>query len=148
MTWSRASTASGSLQSGQIYQAEKRYLHADGHVIWVQLACSVVRDEHGSPQYFIAQTQDVTESKKLRERLQQAQRLETVGALAGGVAHDFNNLLAVILDYVGFVRDELPPDSEGRERRRRDQPCRRARSAADRAAAGVRSTKDRRSRGA
>jgi len=58
-----------SLQSGQVYQAEKRYVHADGHVIWVQLAVSVVCDEHGSPQHFVAQTQDITEPKRLRERL-------------------------------------------------------------------------------
>jgi diguanylate cyclase (GGDEF)-like protein/PAS domain S-box-containing protein len=57
------------LLSGQIYKAQKRYLHADGHVIWVQLACSVICDEHGSPQHFVTQTQDITEPKKLHERL-------------------------------------------------------------------------------
>ncbi|MGP0048567.1 MAG: PAS domain S-box protein [Solirubrobacteraceae bacterium] len=57
------------LQSGQTYKTEKRYLHAEGHVIWVQLACSVVCDERGSPQHFVTQTQDITERKKLQERL-------------------------------------------------------------------------------
>ena len=102
------------MRRGQIYDAEKRYLHADGHVIWVQLSVSVVCDEHGSPEHFVAQTQDITEPKRLRARLQQAQRLEGIGALAGGVAHDFNTLLAVILNYVGFIRDELPSESHGR----------------------------------
>ncbi len=54
------------------------------------------------------------EKLQLQERLQHAQRLESVGALAGGVAHDFNNLLAIILNYVSFVRDELPPGGQAR----------------------------------
>ncbi len=57
------------LQAGQIFKTEKRYVHADGHVIWVQLACSVVCDEHGSPQHFVTQTQDITEPKQLQQRL-------------------------------------------------------------------------------
>ena len=54
------------------------------------------------------------EKRQLQERLQHAQRLESVGALAAGVAHDFNNLLAVILNYAGLVRDELPLGSQSR----------------------------------
>jgi PAS domain S-box-containing protein len=52
---------------------------------------------------------------ELEQRLAQAQRLESVGQLAGGVAHDFNNLLSVILSCVTFARDELADDSPVRE---------------------------------
>ena len=54
------------------------------------------------------------QKRLLRERLQHVQRLESVGALAGGVAHDFNNLLAIIMNYVSFIRDELPDGSQER----------------------------------
>src|SRR3954462_6448375 len=54
---------------------------------------------------------DITHHLRLEARLRDAQRLEAVGQLAGGVAHDFNNLIAVIANYAAFVRKELPDDS-------------------------------------
>ncbi|HEX9495857.1 MAG TPA: ATP-binding protein [Candidatus Limnocylindria bacterium] len=51
------------------------------------------------------------QARKLEHRLEQSQRMESLGQLAGGVAHDFNNLLAVILSYLDFVDDALPHDS-------------------------------------
>jgi len=53
---------------------------------------------------------DITQRKAAEERLLQAQRLETVGKLTGGVAHDFNNLLAIVLGNLDLVVEDLPPD--------------------------------------
>ena len=54
---------------------------------------------------------DTTHEKLLTERVQQAQKVESLGVLAGGVAHDFNNILMGILGYAGLAREELPEDS-------------------------------------
>ncbi|HVY70627.1 MAG TPA: PAS domain S-box protein [Verrucomicrobiae bacterium] len=79
------------------YQVEKRYLRKDGEIVSGRLTVSVVRGAANEPIYAIGMVEDVTEKKKLELQFMRSQRIECIGALAGGIAHDLNNVLAPIL---------------------------------------------------
>jgi PAS domain S-box-containing protein len=57
----------------ETYQMQKRYLHADGRVVWILLSVSMVHDEEGEPLFFIAQIQDITERKGAEEKIREAE---------------------------------------------------------------------------
>jgi PAS domain S-box-containing protein len=88
---------------GEIWQDEIINRRSDGSLYPEQMTITPVRDQRGEITHFIAIKAEVTERKRLEQQLRQAQKMEAVGRLAGGVAHDFNNLLTIISGYGGLL---------------------------------------------
>lgn len=93
------------------YELELRYLGKSGVTGWVRLTVSLIRGVDRKPQFAIGMTDDITERKRAEQRLREAQKMEVVGRLVGGVAHDFNNLLTGITLYTDLLIAGLPPGS-------------------------------------
>ncbi len=90
-----------------------RFRHADGSWRTLEGIGSLLTGE--SSFRFVVNSRDVTESRALEQQLRQAQKMEAVGRLAGGVAHDFNNLLTAILGYSDLLAGQAGEGSPLRE---------------------------------
>ena len=88
-----------------------KLLRADGSDLWIAAVANPLYDESGAHAGALAMVTDLTERRRLEDQLHQAQKLESLGRLAGGVAHDFNNLLTAILGYAEMAEDEAEPNS-------------------------------------
>ncbi len=102
--------------------------HADGSKLELSLSASPIRDIHGRVMGAASITRDVGEQNQMKRVLAQSQRLDSIGALAGGVAHDMSNVLGVIINHADFALEGIEDDATADE-------IREIRRAADGAAA-------------
>jgi two-component system, cell cycle sensor histidine kinase and response regulator CckA len=103
------------LVRGEPYSFEHRIIRPDGTERHVRELARQQRDPEGQALRVVGTVQDITELKRLEDQFRQAQKLEAVGTLAGGVAHDFNNLLLVISGYGQMLFDSLSAGDPQRE---------------------------------
>jgi PAS domain S-box-containing protein len=107
------------------FEAEGWRVRKDGTKFWASVVIDAIRDDAGELIGFAKVTRDLTERRAAEQQLRQAQKMEAVGQLTGGVAHDFNNLLTAIIGNLEMLDGLLPAGN----------PCRRYAEGALRAAA-------------
>ncbi len=101
--------------SGQTWRGEFANKKKSGEIYWESASISPIKDYSGKIIRFIAVKEDVTEKKSLEAKLLQAQKMESVGTLAGGIAHDLNNQLTPLLGYVELAQAHENLDDETKE---------------------------------
>ncbi len=89
------------------YTLEHRILMPDGSERWVLVLGDIARDDDGKAVHAHGIISDASDRRAIEARARQLERVETIGAMAGGVAHDFNNLLTGILSFTELARDGL-----------------------------------------
>jgi len=102
-------------ETGFVKNQELLLKKKDGTPFIGSVTTVAVNDEKGDVKYYDGVMEDITERKKLEKQLQQAQKMEVIGTLAGGVAHDLNNILSGILSYPELLLMDLPEDSSFRQ---------------------------------
>ena len=110
------------ITSGNCWQGEFYNKKKNGEYYWELAQITPVKNHAGKIISFLGIKEDITEIKRvarmqeeLREQLYHAQKLESVGRLAGGVAHDFNNILMAVMGYANLIEFELKDNGPAKE---------------------------------
>jgi PAS domain S-box-containing protein len=114
--WNEEDSILERLKRGErVEHFETTRIGKSGKEIQVSVAVSPVRDADGTIRGASHVARDITARKQFEQRLQQSQRLESLGVLAGGIAHDFNNLLTGILGNASIVAEIIPSSSPAQQ---------------------------------
>jgi PAS domain S-box-containing protein len=97
------------ISNGRTWSGRMVNKHKDGTLYTEETTISPVRDTSGQIVNYVAVNRDVTQHIQLAAQFQQAQKMEAIGLLAGGVAHDYNNMLSVILGYAEMALEKVDP---------------------------------------
>ncbi len=100
--------ASGRTWSGKMVNRKK-----NGELYTIESTISPVFDQHGAIVNYVAIKRDITDQLRLEAQYHQAQKMESIGRLTGGVAHDFNNMLAVIIGYAEMALVKISAEHSG-----------------------------------
>jgi PAS domain S-box-containing protein len=95
----------GGIWSGRFINRKK-----DGSLYYAEGTISPIHDAAGNLSGFVSATRDATSRLRMEDQLREAQKMEGIGRLAGGVAHDFNNLLTIIAGYSGLLEEKMSSD--------------------------------------
>ncbi len=95
--------------SGSVFRCTMVNQKKNGEIFVTEKVITPLRDGEGRITHFISNDRDITDRRRMENQLQQAQKMDAIGLLAGGVAHDFNNLLMVISSYAELMLDSLAP---------------------------------------
>ncbi|HPO14475.1 MAG TPA: PAS domain S-box protein [Candidatus Hydrogenedentes bacterium] len=97
---------------GDVWKGQVVVQRKNGTSLTMETTISPIRDSHGNVISHVSVSRDITNELLLEEQLRQAQKMEAIGQLAGGVAHDFNNLLQVILVNLELIGDAHGPGTK------------------------------------
>lgn len=106
--------AAAGLRNSDELKIEARHVTRVGNKLIVESRWTLVRNEAGEPDYYLITNTDITEQKRTEQQLLRAQRMESIGTLAGGIAHDLNNILSPIMMAIDMLRMRNSDEASGR----------------------------------